>query len=130
MNLLLDTHVVIWWLQNSPRLGSHARKAILQSGRAAFISSVSIWEISIKSQGNTVKLREPLRKHIPELIGQGFRALPVTFEHALALQDLPAIHRDPFDRMLVAQAQSEDLTIVTSDSAIEAYDVRTMDASD
>src|SRR5262245_27399768 len=118
MNLLLDTHVVIWWVQNSPRLGSRVRKTILQTGRAVHISSVSVWEIAIKGQTDSVKLRTPLAKYVHELIEQGFRVLPVSLEHALAVQDLPPIHRDPFDRMLIAQAYTEDLTIVTCDSAI------------
>jgi PIN domain nuclease of toxin-antitoxin system len=74
--------------------------------------------------------RRSLTEYIADLMANGFHALPVNFEHALALRTLPALHRDPFDRMLVAQAQCEDLTIVTADSAIEAHDVQTMDATE
>jgi PIN domain nuclease of toxin-antitoxin system len=129
MNLLLDTHVLIWWLQDSDRLGRRARHAILRPGAAVFISSASIWEISIKSALGRLKLKESLGKCIPELVASGFHHLPINFEHALAVRDLPPHHNDPFDRMLIAQAQCEDLTLMTADPAITPYDVRTIDAS-
>jgi len=77
-----------------------------------------------------LKLRRPLQEYVAALMAKGFQPLPITFDHALAVQKLPALHRDPFDRMLIAQAQCEDLTVVTADSAIEAYDVRTLDAGE
>jgi PIN domain nuclease of toxin-antitoxin system len=133
MNLLLDTHALIWWLADSDRLGRRARNAILRPGAAVFISSASIWEISIKSALGRVKLKEPLGKCISHLVASGFHHLPINFEHALAVRDLPPhhppYHADPFDRMLIAQAQCEDLTLMTADSAIAPYDVRTIDAS-
>ena len=129
MNLLLDTHVLIWWLQDSDKLGRRARQAILRPGAAVFISSACIWEISIKSALGRLKIKEPLGKCIPDLVAGGFHHLPIGFEHALAVQDLPSHHNDPFDRMLIAQAQCEDLTLVTADPAITPYDVRTIDAS-
>jgi PIN domain nuclease of toxin-antitoxin system len=130
MNLLLDTHAVVWWLQDSPKLGKRARKAIFQHGANAFISSISIWEISVKHGAKRLKLKEPLEEYLPLLEANGFQPLSVNFEHALAVQHLPALHADPFDRMLIAQAQCEDLAIVTADSAIEGYNVRTLDASE
>jgi PIN domain nuclease of toxin-antitoxin system len=129
MNLLLDTHVLIWWLQDSDKLGRRARQAILRPGAAVFISSACIWEISIKSALGRLKLKEPLGKSIPDLVAGGFHNLPIDFEHALAVRDLPPHHNDPFDRMLIAQAQCEDLTLMTVDPAITPYDVRTIDAS-
>jgi PIN domain nuclease of toxin-antitoxin system len=129
MNLLLDTHALIWWLQDSDKLGRRARNAILRPGAAVFISSASIWEISIKSALGRLKLKESLGKYIPDLVASGFHHLPITFEHALAVRDLPPHHSDPFDRMLVAQAQCEDLTLITADPAITPYGVRTIDAS-
>jgi PIN domain nuclease of toxin-antitoxin system len=133
MNLLLDTHALIWWLQDSDKLGRRARNAILRPGAAVFISSVAIWEISIKSALGRLKLKGSLGKCIPDLVASGFHHLPITFEHALAIRDLPPhhppYHSDPLDRMLIAQAQCEDLTLMTADSAITPYDVRTIDAS-
>jgi PIN domain nuclease of toxin-antitoxin system len=129
MNLLLDTHVLIWWLQDSDRLGRRARNHILRPGAAVFISSASIWEISIKSATGRLKLKEPLGKCLPDLLAGGFHHLPIHIEHALAVRDLPPHHNDPFDRMLIAQAQCEDLSLITADSAITPYDVRTLDAS-
>jgi PIN domain nuclease of toxin-antitoxin system len=133
MNLLLDTHVLIWWLQDSDRLGRRARQAILRPGAAVFISSASLWEISIKSATGRLKIKEPLGKCIPDLVAGGFHHLPINFEHALAVRDLPPhhppYHSDPFDRMLIAQAQCEDLTLMTVDPAITPYDIRTIDAS-
>jgi PIN domain nuclease of toxin-antitoxin system len=129
MNLLLDTHVLIWWLQDSDRLGRRARHAILRPGAAVFISSASMWEISIKSAAGRLKIKEPLAKCIPDLVAGGFHHLPINFEHALAVRDLPPHHNDPLDRMLIAQAQCEDLTLMTVDPAITPYDVRTIDAS-
>src|SRR5476651_2447767 len=129
MNLLLDTHVLIWWLQDSDKLGRRARQAILRPGAAVFISSACIWEISIKSALGRLKLKESLGKYIPDLVAGGFHHLPINFEHALAVQDLAPHHNDPFDRILIAQAQCEDLTLMTVDPAIAPYDVRTIDAS-
>ena len=75
-------------------------------------------------------MKRPLEEMITKLLDQGFRSLPIEMSHAFAIRMLPSLHTDPFDRMLVAQAQCEELTIITSDSAIEAYDVRTLDASE
>jgi PIN domain nuclease of toxin-antitoxin system len=133
MNLLLDTHALIWWLADSDKLGRRARHAILRPRAAVFISSASIWEISIKSALGRLKLKESLGKYIPDLVAGGFHHLPINFEHALAVRDLPPhrppYHSDPFDRILIAQAQCEDLTLMTADPAITPYDVRTIDAS-
>jgi PIN domain nuclease of toxin-antitoxin system len=129
LNLLLDTHVLIWWMEKSPRLGAQARKILLNDSVRPVVSAVSIWEMSIKAAIGRLDISEPLETWVPLLRSDwGIRALPITFEHSIAVRHLPAHHHDPFDRMLVAQAQYEDLTLVTSDSAITAYDVRTLDA--
>jgi PIN domain nuclease of toxin-antitoxin system len=127
MNLLLDTHILIWWLQGSRQLGKKARNTILRPNAQCWISVASIWEMAIKSSIN--KLRLTPEECIPALLEQGFRALPIAMDHAFAVRTLPPIHSDPFDRMLIAQARFEGLTIVTADPAIAAYDVRTVDAS-
>jgi len=131
MDLLLDAHVLIWWLEKNPRLGARTKKALLNQTARPVVSAVSIWEISIKSAAGRLDLADPLDTWVPRLQNEwGVHPLPITFEHAIIAGHLPMHHNDPFDRMLVAQAQCEGLTIVTVDPAITAYDVRTIDASE
>ncbi|MGA3015749.1 MAG: type II toxin-antitoxin system VapC family toxin [Bryobacteraceae bacterium] len=130
MNLLIDTHVLIWWSKNSRRLGRQAQKLISAPQNSIWVSSASIWEISIKVSLRRLELNGlPLEKIPEDLEHHGFSALPISFRHALAVHDLPFHHSDPFDRMLIAQAQCEDLVLLTADPSIMAYDVRTFDAS-
>lgn len=128
MTLLLDTQSLLWWRQGTARLGPKARAAI---GRAAdvLVSAASAWEIAIKWQTGRLPFREPVAAWMPAAIADsGFRVLNVTVEHAIAVADLPLHHVDPFDRLLIVQAQLEQLTIVTSDTAFDAYDVKVLDA--
>jgi PIN domain nuclease of toxin-antitoxin system len=127
MRLLLDTHVLIWWIEGSGRLGKQTHELIRAYG--ALISPASVWEISIKSARGHLQLQPPLEEWLPELLVSGFDPLFITFEHALAVRHLPHHHGDPFDRMLVAQAQCEGLTIVTVDPVIAAYGIPTLDAA-
>jgi len=130
MNVLLDTHVLIWWVRNSARLGKQARALILDQETEVWVSCASIWEISIKAALGRLDLLDPIAEELPrELEKSGFRSLAINLDHALAVRALPLHHRDPFDRMLVVQAQCEGLTLVTVDPKISAYDVRTIDAS-
>jgi PIN domain nuclease of toxin-antitoxin system len=130
MNLLLDTHVLIWWVEKSPRLGSRAKKTLLHPGTRPVVSAASIWEMAIKTAAGRMPLTDPLESWVPRLQNEwGVHPLAISFEHATAVRQLPPLHNDPFDRMLVAQAQCEGLTLVTADPAITAYDVRTIDAS-
>jgi len=129
MNLLLDTHALIWWLEDSAKLGEHARAALRNPAANAFLSVVSVWEMSIKAAIGRLRLDANPEESIPELFAAGFQPLPIQFRHAFAVRHLPPHHSDPFDRMLIAQAQCEDLTIVTADSAFSAYSARTLDAS-
>ena len=125
MNVLLDTHVLLWWLKDTGRLGAETRRLIRSPGTSIWVSAASIWEISIKAALGRLELREPFTEVMPrELERQGFRPLPITFQHALAVRNLPLHHAD----LLIAQAQCEDLTLVTSDSRIRDYDIRTIDA--
>ena len=119
--LLLDTHVWLWWQADDRRLGARARHAIGTATEVRF-SAASAWEIAIKvSLG---KLTLPRGVDIESALAlDGFRPLPVEVAHAEALRALPALHRDPFDRMLVAQAQSEGLTIMTADARLADYEV-------
>lgn len=127
MKLLLDTHALIWWLEDHPRLGKAARKAILEAD-ARFISTVSAWEISVKMSIGRLRLKLDPAESIRQLMTLGFDGLPVEFHHTWTLRDLPLHHTNPFDRMLVAQARCEGLTIVTADEEIPAYGVAVIDA--
>ena len=129
MNLLLDTQTLLWWREGSRKLGPKARVAIEHGALAVRVSAVSAWEIAIKLQSGRLKLREPLDRWMPAAVeGSGFATLPVTMTHAIAVATLPTHHADPFDRLLIAQAQLENLTVVTSDTAFEDYDVKILDA--
>jgi PIN domain nuclease of toxin-antitoxin system len=127
MRLLLDTHALIWWIEGSTRLGKRAYDLIKSQG--ALISTVSIWEISIKSARGQMQLERPAEEWIPKLLEIGFEPLVITFHHAFAVRDLPLHHADPFDRMLIAQAQYEGLTLLTADAHFAAYGVPVLDAS-
>jgi PIN domain nuclease of toxin-antitoxin system len=130
MNLLIDTHVLIWWSKNSRRLGPRTQKLISSPQSSVWVSAASIWEISVKSSLGRLDLSESLPERIPEdLKRHGFSILPISVEHALAVRALPFHHSDPFDRMLIAQAQCESLTLVTVAPQVMAYDVPTLDAS-
>jgi PIN domain nuclease of toxin-antitoxin system len=129
MNLLLDTHALLWWMDNSKHLGRRALANLKDPKNYVWISSVCIWEASIKISIGRLKLSAPLERRIQLELEQGFRSLPVTFAHAFAVGRLPLHHNDPFDRLLIAQAQCENLTLLTADPWMDAYDVRTIDAS-
>lgn len=122
--LLLDTGALIWWDANDPRLGGNARAAI-QNAPEVWVSSASAWEIVIKSALG--KLRT--KRHPAQAVADGgFRELPVTFDHAEGVRTLPRHHADPFDRLIIAVATIEGLTIVTSDETFRKYDVAILDA--
>jgi PIN domain nuclease of toxin-antitoxin system len=124
VSLLLDTHVVLWWLTDDPTL-SEDIKVRLDHEPEVYVSPATVWEVAIKQ--SIGKLAEPA--DLPERIrGSGFRELPITSVHAITAGQLPLIHRDPFDRMLVAQAQCEDLTLVTRDADIHKYEVSVLTA--
>ena len=118
MRLLLDTHIAIWWLSGDPRLSIATRRAI-QDVPNAFLSAVSLWEIFIKQ--DTGRLDLPVG--FVDALRDDFIELPLTFDHAIEGRALPLLHRDPFDRMLVAQAKVERLTIVTADRVLSGYGV-------
>jgi PIN domain nuclease of toxin-antitoxin system len=127
--LLLDTQALLWWLEDSPRLGRHAHDSMADPATAIWISAVSAWEIVIKIAAGRLRAVEAPEVSITrEMDSLGFQPLPVTIPHALAVGSLPPHHNDPFDRMLIAQARSDGLTIVTSDSVFERYDVAVLDA--
>ncbi|AQV96984.1 PIN domain nuclease [Cupriavidus necator] len=118
MRLLLDTHVYLWSVTDDRKLTTAARKLILDADDV-FVSSASIWEASIKA--GLGKLDVDVNLLVSEIEASGFSELPVRAVHAAMVRDLPDIHRDPFDRLLVAQALSEPLRLVTSDGHLSKY---------
>ena len=118
MRLLLDTHIYLWWLSDDPKLGLAARSAIL-AATEVMVSSASIWECAIKS--HLGKLAVDLDELVAHISASGFRELPVWAKHAAMVASLPDLHRDPFDRILVAQAVCEPLRLLTSDRTLAAY---------
>jgi len=117
---LLDTHTLLWWLAERSRLSADARLAITDAGNSIFVSAGSVWEIEIKSAAGKLRTPNDLEEQISE---NGFKPLPISFAHARRAAHLPRHHADPFDRLLVAQAVEERLTIITRDSAIPKYAV-------
>ena len=125
MNILLDTHVLIWVLENNPTLSDNARQNIILAENLVFVSAVSIWEIGIKKSLGKLESPDNLQEEIKL---HRFTPLPISYDHAELAGKLPPIHRDPFNRMLVAQAITEKLTLVTRDEFISKYDVVTLTA--
>ena len=124
MRLLLDTHAFLWWIDDAPELSPLARQTILREDCECFLSVASCWELAVKASLGKIVLREPVERFIPEqLMLNGFRLLPIDFRHVARVESLPFHHRDPFDRLLIVQALTEKLTIVTADAKFSAYDV-------
>ncbi len=119
MKLLIDTHAAIWWLAGDKRLSEPARDAIVQAGPEAAVSTASVWEASIKAASG--RLQGP--DLASAVAAAGIPFLPIDERHAKLAGELPLLHRDPFDRMLVAQARIEQLAIVTADSDIPRYGI-------
>jgi len=120
MNLLLDTHVLLWWLNGHPTLSKKSQAAIADGKNLVFVSAVVVLEIRIKEALGKLEIPQNFKK---VLESQPFEMLDITVEHAHAVRDLPVHHRDPFDRMLVAQAIVEGFTLVTHDVRLKKYKV-------
>ena len=121
MTLLLDTHVLLWWLSDDERLPERMRTAVADGENEVFVSAASAWEMSIKAALGKLTVPDGLRE---ELQQQGFTELPVTVDDGLAAGALPRHHDDPFDRMLVAQAARRGLQLLSVDRRFSDYDVR------
>lgn len=124
MNLLLDTHVLLWWLAGA-RLDPPARARIADPHALVAVSAATVWEIALKGAIGKLRVDRSILHHIG---AGGFEPLPISLDHAEAVGHLPLHHRDPFDRMLIAQARAEGLTLVTRDPAFDAYDVEVLRA--
>ena len=125
MQLLLDTRVLLWWLTDDPALSARARDAIADAKNVVHVSAVSLWEIVIKRSLGKLELPDDWAE---VLAREPMRRLPVTWDHALRVATLPDVHRDPFDRLLIAQALVEDLVLVTGDELLARYSVAVLGA--
>ncbi len=124
MRGLLDTHVFLWWNMDDPQLSDRAREFMRDAANDLYVSAATAWEIAIKTGRGRLTLPLPPDRYVPErMAAHRMRPLPVLVSHALRVFDLPEIHQDPFDRLLVAQSQVEDLPILTANGQIAAYDV-------
>lgn len=125
MNYLLDTHVVLWWLTEPKSISSKARKVIADTEERIFISSASCWEMAIKKGVGRLKFPANI---LEILTSEGFEIIPITANESLSVADLPLIHQDPFDRLLIIQAKLNDMILITRDETIMQYPVITLEA--
>jgi PIN domain nuclease of toxin-antitoxin system len=122
MRLLLDSHILLWWLMLAPNLTDRTRRAITLA-EEVYVSAASVWELATKAASGRLRMPEDLAEQMQK---NGFVPLPITMAHGIAAAELPLHHRDPFDRMLVAQASLESLTLLTADPRLKLYGGRIM----
>ncbi len=126
MEILLDTHALIWFLNGDEKLPQTVKVAIENPNNTILVSIASIWEISIKISLDKIRFTKGF-KHFLELIEEnGFELLPITFEHTIVVASLDFIHRDPFDRLLIAQCKTDNLILATKDENIQKYTIKTI----
>jgi PIN domain nuclease of toxin-antitoxin system len=123
LKLLLDTHALLWWLAADKQLSDKAAKAIAEPQNIVFVSAASIWEVRIKESLRKIKLPAKLLETIAL---EKFELLSISAQHADVVSALPKIHKDPFDRMLIAQSKVEGLLFVTADSTLQSYGINTL----
>jgi len=129
MRVLLDTHVLLWWVHDASRLRKETRALFADPANELLWSAGSTWELAIKAALGKLRIEEPMHAFVTRMmIEQGLTALPVHHAHAARIAELPSHHRDPFDRLLVAQALVEDVPLLTADSALTAYGVECLPA--
>ena len=126
MNILLDTHALIWFLNGDSQLSDKAKTEIENIDNDKIISIASIWEIAIKISLNKFRFDKGFKKLFELIEENGFEILPISFEHTLIVSNLEFIHRDPFDRILVSQCKSDNLVIITKDKNIKKYNIKTI----
>ena len=125
MDALLDTHTFLWWNMDDPRLSPLAREIISDGRNTIYLSAASAWEIAIKTSRGRLILPEPPDRYVTSRINKNnFQPLPIHLSHALHIFQLPDLHRDPFDRLLISQCQLEDLPLLSSDPIINQYDLK------
>ncbi len=125
MRLLIDTHVLLWWLADDPALPASARRYLAGRRNTVLVSSVSAWEIATKFRIGKLKgAADLLSDFTGYLLRERFESMPITVDHAVRAGLLPGPHKDPFDRMLIAQAQAENLDLLSNDSVFDNYSVR------
>lgn len=125
--LLLDTNVLIWTVSEDDQISTRARRVIASSTSALFVSVVSVWELALKHQAGKLHFEGLLEEVLDQILYRSpWTILPMSAEHLLPLATLPMLHKDPFDRLLIAQARHEGMAIVTADETIAKYDVRTI----
>lgn len=125
MRVLLDTHALLWWLDGDRRLSRRARSVIADNENVVLVSAASAWEIATKVRLGKLSGAFEVAAELPAILRQqDFEPLPIAIVHALKAGNLPGPHRDPFDRMLIAQAQHEDLGLVSNERVFDAYGVR------
>jgi PIN domain nuclease of toxin-antitoxin system len=121
MKLLLDTHALLWWLAGDARLSRDARAAIDDRENVVFVSAASVWEVATKHRLGKLDARALVGQFRDVLAAQGFVPLDVSIDHAERAGTLPGVHRDPFDRMLIAQAQAENLRLISNEELFDGY---------
>jgi PIN domain nuclease of toxin-antitoxin system len=126
MDILLDTHSLIWFLNGDEKISDKAKSLIEDSSNSKIVSIASIWEIAIKVSLDKFRFPKGFKHFLDMVEDNGFEVLPITFEHALELSTLEFIHRDPFDRLLIAQCKSDNLVILTKDDNIKRYKIKTI----
>jgi PIN domain nuclease of toxin-antitoxin system len=125
--LLLDTHTFLWWVDDAPELTAAARRVIADVNNECYLSMASCWEMAIKASLGKLRLARPVERFVSEQVtANGFTLLNIELRHTAKVEKLPFHHRDPFDRLLIAQAMTEKLTIVTADSAFSDYGVKVL----
>jgi len=125
MRLLLDTHTFLWWINNDPSLSESARIAISSKVNECYLSLASCWELAIKTSIGKLQLTKSVDRFIPEeLAANDFQLLSIDFRHVAKVETLSFHHRDPFDRLLVAQALIEKMTIISADTVLSEYGIK------
>jgi PIN domain nuclease of toxin-antitoxin system len=122
--VLLDTHTLVWWVEGRENLSTKARETIQDDDTVVLVSAASAWELAIKSRLGKFRSRELSERLDEQILEEGFVALAISIEHAIRAGGLDSPHKDPFDRMLIAQAQIEDASVISKDKAFDDFAVR------